>query len=99
MAVYVDDMKAKYRNMVMCHMIADTHEELIKMAKRIGIDLKWIQNEGAPREHFDICNAKKRDAVEKGAVQITQKELSLKIQSRYNEDNFLLYFETNKTTL
>ena len=41
MTVYVDDMKAKFGRMIMCHMIADTDEELHTMASKIGVKLKW----------------------------------------------------------
>ncbi len=40
MTVYVDDMEAEFGNMIMCHMIADTHDELIAMADAIGVDRK-----------------------------------------------------------
>lgn len=56
MSVYVDDMRAPFGRMVMSHMIADTHEELLEMADRVGVALKWIQHPGKlRREHFDIC--------------------------------------------
>ncbi len=32
MAFYVDDMEARFGRMKMCHMIADTTEELLEMA-------------------------------------------------------------------
>ena len=32
MAVYVDDMKWPFKGMMMCHMLADTSEELHAMA-------------------------------------------------------------------
>jgi hypothetical protein len=35
MAVYIDDMKIKYRGMYMCHMIADRRIELFKMKHKI----------------------------------------------------------------
>lgn len=69
MTVYVDSMKAKYGRMVMCHMIADTEEELHKMAKRIGVARKWYQD-----NHYDICLSKKRLAISFGAKEITWKQ-------------------------
>ncbi|HEC66154.1 MAG TPA: DUF4031 domain-containing protein [bacterium] len=72
--VYVDNMKAPYRRMLMCHMAADTVEELHEMADHIGIQRKWFQNK--PRfPHYDICQTKKALAIGAGAIAITQKEL------------------------
>lgn len=34
MTVYVDDMQADYRRMKMCHMVADTDEELLQLGAK-----------------------------------------------------------------
>lgn len=77
MAVYVDDMRAPFGRLIMCHMIADTHEELISMAKAIGVNPKWIQYPNTPREHFDIALSKRKLAVERGAIEITWRQLAM----------------------
>jgi uncharacterized protein DUF4031 len=88
MAVYVDDMQAPFqsvpwhRPMVMCHMIADSHEELVEMADRIGVQQKWIQKVGTTHEHFDICLSKRKLAVRAGAVEISWRELVEKLKAR-----------------
>lgn len=74
MAVYVDDMNARYGRMVMCHMLADSTEELLAMADTIGVARKWIQKAGTPNEHFDVCKAARTKAVAAGAVQITWRQ-------------------------
>lgn len=74
--VYVDDMKAHYGVMVMCHMIADTPAELLAMADVIGVQRKWLQRAGTPKEHFDICYAKKQLAIRAGAVEVTKRRLA-----------------------
>lgn len=74
MAVYVDNMKAKYGRMIMCHMLADTDSELVEMADKIGVARRWHQNPGTPRSHFDICLSKRAKAVAAGAIKITMKE-------------------------
>lgn len=68
--------------MVMCHMVADTHQELVEMAARIGVQLKWLQYAHSYREHFDICLAKRKLAVAAGAIEITRKDLARKLLER-----------------
>lgn len=71
MAVYVDDMRARFRRMLMCHMIADTEEELHALADRIGVARRWYQG-----DHYDICLAKRTLAVRYGAREISARQLS-----------------------
>lgn len=74
MPVYVDNMKAKYGRVIMCHMAADTLEELHEMADRIEVQRKWFQDKpGHP--HYDISLAKRALAVKFGAKEITSMEL------------------------
>lgn len=72
---YVDDAFIPFGRMLMSHMVADTHDELMAMAKQIGVDLKWIQNWGKPDEHFDIAKGKRTKAIECGAKEVTSQEL------------------------
>ena len=74
MAVYVDDMRAPFRRMIMCHMVADTSEELHKMAAHIGVARRWVQYPGTYKEHYDICLAMRAKAVRAGAQEITWRE-------------------------
>lgn len=70
MSVYVDKSIYGYGRMIMCHMIANTPEELHAMADRIGVARKWFQ---APPKasfwHYDVCKAKRALAVVAGAVE------------------------------
>ena len=79
---YVDDMRAPFGRLVMCHMIADSTEELQAMADRIGVARRWIQKAGTWAEHYDICLSKRSLAVEHGAVEITSKELVVILRQR-----------------
>lgn len=74
MAVYVDAPIHRYGRMLMCHMLADTLEELHAMADRIGIQRKWFQSAGR-YPHYDICKAKRALAVEAGAVEVDREQL------------------------
>jgi hypothetical protein len=81
--VYVDDMNAPFGNMIMCHLIADTTEELLQMVDKIGVQRKWIQDAGTPREHFDIALSKKKLAIQFGAIPIEYgTELALMLKRR-----------------
>ena len=75
MTVYVDDMRAPFGRMIMCHMMADTLDELHAMADRIGVARKWLQ---AVRSgvHYDIALSKRALAVEAGAIEITMREMA-----------------------
>lgn len=75
MAVYVDDAFIPYGRMKMCHMKADTTEELLTMADTIGVQRKWIQYPGTRKEHFDISKGKRELAIANGAVAVTCREL------------------------
>lgn len=86
MTVYVDDMRAPFGRMKMCHMIADSTEELLAMADRIGVQRKWIQHSGTTREHFDIAMSKRRLAVEAGAVEVSRLQLGRIILDRREEN-------------
>ncbi len=69
MAVYVDDMRAGYGRMVMCHMWADSLPELLAMADTIGVHRKWLQQPPkASWVHFDIALSKKKLALAAGAI-------------------------------
>lgn len=50
LSVYVDDMEAPFGRMIMCHMGADTTEELLEMVDAIGVARRGIQNEGTVQE-------------------------------------------------
>jgi Protein of unknown function (DUF4031) len=73
--VYVDDMRAPFGRMVMCHMVADTTEELLAMADRIGVARRWLQYAGTPKEHFDIALSKRALAIQAGAVECGKAEV------------------------
>lgn len=72
MTVYVDDMRAQYGRMVMCHMIADSDDELHAMAAAIGVARKWHQG-----DHYDIALSKRALAVQHGAREITRRQCGL----------------------
>lgn len=77
MAVYVDNARNPLGRLLMCHMWADTREELFAMADRIGVQHKWFQrpaSTGVPGmnaswEHFDIAQSKRAQALAAGAIE------------------------------
>lgn len=86
MAVYVDDMYAQFGRMKMCHMMADSLEELHDMAFAIGLKPNWFQDK--PRfPHYDVSMTKRAVAVQNGAVEVTSRELVELMRGKY---------ETNK---
>lgn len=69
MAVYVDDARHRLGRMVMCHMLADTDDELRAMARAIGVPERHHQG-----DHFDVCLRSRARAIAAGAVEVTQRQ-------------------------
>lgn len=70
MSVYVDRAIWNYGRMTMCHMIADSPEELHAMADCIGVARRWFQQPPkASFWHYDIAKSKRALAVAAGAIE------------------------------
>jgi hypothetical protein len=86
MTVYVDDMylspMGQFGRMKMSHMIADSTDELLAMADKIGVARRWIQKAGTPHEHFDIAMSARAKAVAAGAVEVEMMELGRMMRAR-----------------
>lgn len=69
MAVFVGVPMWPFRSFIMCHMFADTDEELEEMAQKLGLLPAWRQ---APRAsigpHYDISKSKRNQAITFGAI-------------------------------
>lgn len=75
MAVYIDDMFASLGRMKMSHMIADTDEELHKMALAIGMRIEWWQSpEKTYASHYDVASGRRLKAIALGAIPITSRQ-------------------------
>ena len=69
MVCYVDDVRHTFGRMVMCHLWADTLDELLAMVDKIGVQRKWLQQPPkASWVHFDISLGKKALAIHHGAI-------------------------------
>lgn len=73
MPVYVDNVKIKFGRMRMCHMLADTLEELHAMADKLGLKREWFQNHGTP--HYDICMSRRVDAIGYGCIPASRSKI------------------------
>lgn len=82
MTVYVDNGQIPYGRMKMSHMVADTEDELRAMAKAIGVDVRHHQHPGTWKSHFDICQSKRKLAIEQGAIAVSSKRLVLMLRNR-----------------
>lgn len=71
-SVYVDDMRRRAKvgsvHATWSHLFADTHEELMRFSHMLGLVPHWIQHEGTHREHFDLTESKRQDALSLGAT-------------------------------
>jgi hypothetical protein len=63
-------------------MIADSSEELLKMADRLGLKHEWIQHPGTFHEHFDVGMKNRERAVKAGAIEINFRDFARMIGER-----------------
>lgn len=86
MPVYVDKPIHEFKGMIMCHMIADTLEELHEMADKIGIKREWFQK-NASFPHYDIPKMRREKAVKLGAIEVNRRELVYKMREIRKKGN------------
>lgn len=53
-----------------CHLAADTREELLAFAVRLGLRAEWLQTESLV-DHFDLTMNKRVIAVRMGAIEVS----------------------------
>lgn len=73
MTVYVDDMRRPAnltgRPARWSHLMADgpyAHDQLMQAALDLGLRPEWIQHPGTHREHFDVTETVRQDAIARG---------------------------------
>ena len=86
--LYVDNARIPYWRMKMCHLTADTTEELFEAADKLGLKARWVQHPGTPHEHLDVSLSKRQVAIDQlGAKQVTSRELVRVIQQKRRDAN------------
>lgn len=86
MSVYVDPLmehggSSTFRWKTSCHMYADTLDELHAMALVVGMKRSWFQDKPS-MPHYDLVESRRRDAVRRGAVEHTKREMVAFMQAR-----------------
>lgn len=81
MTVYVDDYRVPASvgrlSGRWSHLFAgpdDDIAELHAFAERIGLRRSWFQAKGWPRDHYDVTESKRQEAIRAGAVPVTWRE-------------------------
>lgn len=71
------------RSVVSAHLMADTTEELLAFAAKMGLKEEWIQHRGQQKEHFDLLGeAKCNEAERLGAIRCDRQEFVRRWKSK-----------------
>ncbi len=87
MAVYVDEPVWEWHGRMWCHLTADSADELHRFAARLGLRRTAFHSRpGRPwRDHYDIPERLRLEAVRLGALEITLREAGAQLARRREE--------------
>jgi hypothetical protein len=84
--VYVDDMRIQATvgklSSRWSHLTADTPEELLAFALKLGLRQSWVQYPGTYKEHYDLTEGMRQRALRNGAVAITLQEAGALLKAK-----------------
>ena len=80
--LYVDSLKLPFGRMLMSHLIADTPEELQAAETALGLPKGSIQYPGTWKEHLDVSQSKRAQAISSGATVIPATQLTRMLTKR-----------------
>ena len=80
--IYIDKAFIPYRGMKMCHMLADSSNELLSFSEQIGLKKTWLQYKNTYKEHFDISEPYRKIAIEKGAIVVERRQIALILKTK-----------------
>lgn len=94
MSVYVGVPMWPYGRMIMCHMIADTEDELDEMATKLGLR-RWKQESDRDRGiaalvHYDVAKSKRSEAITYGAIALDTLEEEAAVLERLAKEQGLI---------
>jgi len=78
MAVYVNKLRPRFGGLSLCHLLADSLDELHAMARKISVEPSLFQHDHIP--HYDLSRAKREQAIAAGAKVIDRHELALLVE-------------------
>ncbi len=84
MSVYVGPSLYPYGRMIMCHMVADTNDELHAMARKLEMRPIWFQSY-AKYPHYDLSKGKRATAVQLGAIEVDERKI-IEVAKRSRDD-------------
>ena len=84
--LYVDHLRIPFGRMLMSHLVADTQEELRDAARKLGLQ-QHIQYPGGRKEHLDLSESKRIEAIRMGAKEVTAREIVRIQQAKHQAQN------------
>jgi len=82
MAIYVDELVWESRGRMWCHLLADSRDELHRFARDLPSSSFHARPARPWRDHYDLTEAARRQAVKLGAIEITFHEAGVHFARR-----------------